>query len=412
MTVSKPTVLLVSQNYYIRGGSDRIFFATAGLLKRRGHQVIPFTAAHPRNWPTAWSRYFPVAADFEQPGLVDLARFIYSRPASIAIRKLLSEHNPDIAHLHIYYGKLTGSILAPLKRAGTPIVQTLHEYKLICPAYTLVCNSQICEACEGHHFWRAVPRKCNRNSLARTLLSVIESYVSRFLGAVDKIDHFIAVSDFVRDKMIQYGVPPKKITTIHNFVNPSTIVPNHKPGEYFLYFGRLERIKGVFTLLKAAAPLTQVPLLIVGDGSARDKLAEMIERRNLKHVQLLGFKQGAELEQLIRNSICTLVPSEWYDPFPVTILESFAHSRPVIASCIGGIPESVTNGVDGFLVEAGNAEALRETMAWMAAHPTEAVEMGLAGRRKVETQFDPETHYQRLMAVYRRVGKFFAHLTF
>jgi glycosyltransferase involved in cell wall biosynthesis len=404
MLLTKPTVLNVSQNYHLRGGSDRVFLALAELLEKQGHQVIPFTAAHPRNQPTAWDSYFPVAADFEQPGLVDLVRFIYSRAASTAIRRLLHEHNPDIAHLHIYYGKLTGSVLAPLKRAGIPIVQTLHEYKLICPVYTLVSNGQICEACEGHHFWRAIPRKCNRNSLVRTLLSVTESYVSMRLGAVGKIDHFIAVSDFVRDKMVQYGVPAQKITTVHNFLDSSTIVPNYKPGEYFLYFGRLERIKGIFTLLEAAAPLKQAQLLIVGDGKARREVAELIERRNLKHIRMLGFKQGNELSQLIQGSLCTIVPSEWYETFGLTVLESFAHARPVIASRIGGIPEIVTHGTDGFLVSPGNPEALREKMEWIATHHrTKAMEMGLAGRRKVETQFDPETHYQQLMEVYRQV---------
>jgi len=404
MPVVKPTVLNVSQNFHVRGGSDRVFFAFAELLKQHGHEVIPFTAAHPKNRrPTVWDSYFPIAADFEQPGLVDLARFVYSRPASAAIRKLLCDHTPDIAHMHIYYGKLTGSILAPLKQADLPIVQTLHEYKLICPVYTLVSNGQICEACEGRHFWKAVPRRCNRNSLTRTFLSVTESYVSRLLGSVDKVDHFIAVSDFVRDKMIQHGVPAHKITTIHNFLDPSTIIPNEKRGEYFLYFGRLERIKGIFTLLEAVAPLQEAPLLIVGDGEARGDLAELIERRELRHVQMLGFKEETELNRLIKGSLCTIVPSEWYEPFGLTVLESFAHARPVIASNIGGIPEIVRHGTDGFLVPPGNVEALREKLEWMAVHPSDAVEMGLLGRQKIETQFDPETYYQGLMDVYNKV---------
>lgn len=399
----KPTILNISQNYYLRGGSDRVFFALTELLKQRGHEVIPFTAAHSKNRSTEWNHYFPIAADFEQPSLVDLARFVYSRPASAAIRELLCDHTPDIAHIHIYYGKLTGSILAPLKQAGLPIVQTLHEYKLICPVYTLVSNDQICEACKGRHFWRAIPRRCNRNSLTRTLLSVTESYVSRFLGSVDKVDHFIAVSDFVRDKMVQHGIPTHKITTIHNFLDPSTTIPNEKRGEYFLYFGRLERIKGIFTLVEAAAPLRETPLLIVGDGGARGDLAELIESENLRHVRMLGFKTESELDRLIKESLCTIIPSKWYEPFGLTVLESFAHGRPVIASRIGGIPEIVTHGTDGFLVPPGDVEALREKLEWMTAHPTDAVEMGLLGRQKIETEFDPETHYQRLMDVYNRL---------
>jgi len=281
-------------------------------------------------------------------------------------------------------------------------VQTLHDYKLICPVSLLVSNNQFCEACRGHQFWQAIPRRCNRNSFARTLLSVTECYISRFLGSVNAIGHFIAVSDFVRKKMLDHGIPAEKISTIHNYIDASGIEPTHRPGEYFLYFGRLERLKGVFTLVEAAAPVTQTPLLIVGDGAARNELAQSIARKNLKHIKLLGFKRGAELEQLIKDSICTLLPSEWYEPFPTTVLESFAHARPVIASSIGGITEMITHGVNGFLVETGNIEAMREKMAWMAENPCKAVEMGMAGRKKVEAIFGPEAHYEKLLRVYQR----------
>lgn len=400
MNQTKLKVLSGSQNYYIRGGSDRIFLMTNELLEKQGHRVIPFAAEHPRNQPTQWAAYFPVAADFEHPGPIDLIRFLYSRPAAQSIRRLVRDHKPDIAHLHIYYGKLTGSILAPLKAAGIPMVQTLHEYKLICPTYSLVSNGQICEACQGRHFWRVIPRRCNRNSLARSLLSATEMYVSRLLGSVRHIDHFIAVSDFLRAKMIEHGIDAGKISTVHNSVDASAIPPNRQVGEYLLYFGRLERLKGLFTLLEAAAPLTQIPLLIVGDGEAREELAALIERRDLAHVQLLGFKQGAELQQLVRGSIATLVPSEWYEPFPTTVLESFAHSRPVIASRIGGITEMITDGHDGFLVEPDDTQALREQMAWLASHRNEAVGMGTAGREKVEAKFSPKVYYRAVMRVY------------
>lgn len=169
-----------------------------------------------------------------------------------------------------------------------------------------------------------------------------------------------------------------------------------------LYFGRLESYKGIFTLVEAAATLKDVPLLIVGDGEARSQLEKVIEQKNLKHVKLLGFKQKDELIPLIRNSICTIAPSEWYETFGLTLVESFAHGRPVIASRIGGMTEIVTDTVDGYLVSPGNIEELRSRMLWMATHQKEAVEMGLAGRLKVETQFHPELHYEKILAVYQK----------
>lgn len=396
-------ILNAGQNYQLRGGSERYQFILSELLEKNGHTVIPFAAANPKNLSSKWSSYFPRGVNFEHPSWLDLAQFIYSIPAAEAIKRLLKNHPLDVAHLHIYYGQLTASILAPLQQAGVPIVQTLHEYKIVCPVYTLVSQGEICQACQGHNFWYATLRRCNRGSVARSLLSTIESYVSKLLGSVRLINHFIAVSHFQRQKVIELGVPAEKVTTIHNFIDTKTIKPNSKPGEYFLYFGRLERLKGLFTLIEAAASLKEIPLLIVGDGEARLELEQLIEQNQYTHIQLLGFKQGNELTELIYHSICTVVPSEWYETFGFTLVESFAQGRPVIASNIGGISEVVTDRVDGILVPPRNAAVLREKMLWLAEHPHDAVAMGQAGRRKVETLFNSNVHYEKLMDVYRKV---------
>src|SRR5919202_139190 len=393
-------ILNAGQNYQLRGGSERYQFILSELLQKNVHRVIPFAVASPKNQATQWSEYFPQGVNFEHPSFTDLIRFIYSRPAANAIKRLLKDTPIDIAHLHIYYGQLTASILAPLQQAGVPIVQTLHKYKIVCPVYTLVSNEEICQACKGHAFWHATLQRCNRGSLARSMLSQVDSYVSKALGSVRNIDHFITVSNFQREKVIELGLPSEKVTTIHNFIDTHTIKPNPEPGEYFLYFGRLERIKGLFTLIEAVSSLKEIPLLIAGEGEARPELEQLIEQKGLKHIHLLGFKRGNELHQLIRNSICTLAPSEWYETFGFTLIESFAHGRPAIASYIGGMSEIVSDTIDGFLVPTKNVEVLREKMLWMAAHRREAVEMGQAGRRKVETQFNPEIHYEKLINVY------------
>lgn len=397
-------VINVGQNYHLRGGSDKYMFSLESLLRDRGHEVIPFASRQAANVETPWSTYFPPQVDFQRPHPVDVLRYVYSQPAREAMRKLVREQAPDIAHLHIYYGQLTASILAPLANAGIPVVQTLHEYKIVCPTYSLFAHGGVCEACEGRHFWRAAARRCNRGSFVRSALSATEAYVSRWLGAVDKVGHFIAVSDFLRDKVVSMGMPRDKITTVHNFMDCTGIDPADGPGTYLLYFGRLERDKGIFTLLDAVAPLRDTPMLIVGDGNERENLQNEITSRGLDHVKLLGFKQGRELRDLIRGSICTVTPSEWYETFGLTLVESFAHGRPVVASRIGGMTEVVSDGVDGFLVEPGDVPVLRERLAWMASHPVDALDMGRQGRAKVEEQFSPERHYEKIMATYKRVG--------
>ncbi len=396
------TILNVSQNYHIRGGSDRYFFTMADLLQKHGHRVVPFTASSPANEPTEWSRYFPRGADFEHPGVGDPIRFLYSGEAVKSMRRLLGDTDVNIAHFHIYYGKITASILGVLKKAGIPLIQTLHEYKLTCPVYSHLSNDEICEACAGKHFWRALPKRCNRNSFARTALSVTEAYFSRMLGAVDKFDHFISVSHFLRKKMIAHGIPQAKISTVHNFVDVRDITPSFIGGDYLLYFGRLHRSKGILTLIEAAAPLKEVPLYIVGDGEAMPEVQKIVRQNDCTHIQLLGFKQGDELRELIRNSLCTLLPSEWYENCPMSVLESYAYGKPVIGADIGGIPELIMDGVDGFLVPSGGTEALREKLLWMYENKTEAIEMGVAGRLKMETEFNADIHYQKIMGVYQQ----------
>ena len=398
----KSTILNVSQNHHVRGGSDRYFFTLAELLQKHGHQVIPFTAASPNNEPSEWERYFPRGADFEQPKIGDLLRFLYSRDAATSIHRLLNNTDVDIAHFHIYHGKLTASILGSVKKAGIPLVQTLHDYKLTCPIAVYLSNDEICEACEGKHFWRALPKRCNRGSLARTALSVTESYVSKTLGAVEKFDHFISVSHFLRKKMISHGIPEDKISTVHNFVDVSNITPNFSGGEYVLYFGRVHGSKGILTLTEAAAPLKQIPLYIVGDGETMPEVQRIIEENGCEHIHLLGFKQGDELRELIQNSLCTVLPSEWYENCPLSVLESYAYGKPVIGADIGGIPELIEDGVDGFLVPSGGQEALRDRLLWMFNHKDEAIEMGRRGRHKMEIAFNADIHYERIMNVYRK----------
>ena len=202
--------------------------------------------------------------------------------------------------------------------------------------------------------------------------------------------------------MISSGIPEDKISTVHNFIDVSDITPSFDVGDYLLYFGRLYRAKGIFTLIEAALPLKHIPLYIVGDGEAVPEIQRMLEQDECEHIHLLGFKQGDELRELIQNSICMVLPSELYENCPMSILEAYAYGKPAIGADIGGIPEIIEDGVDGFLFPAGRKDTLRERLLWMFEHKSEAVEMGRAGRRKVETEFNADIHYERIMNVYQQ----------
>jgi len=396
-------ILNVGSSPSVEGGSDRYTHALAALLERRGHQVLTLT---PRRGPLASDDEIagPPPVETENPGPGDAVRFVYSVPASESVERALSEFRPDVVHLQVYYGQMTASILAPLRRASVPVVQTLHDYKLACPVRTFISRDHVCEACLGRRFWHALPRLCNRGSLARTSLSVLEAYVSRWLGDAETVDRFIAVSEFVRRKMIEHGVTgPERITTVHNFVETGPEPPARGPGEHVLFVGRLSPIKGVSTLLEAAATLAPTPFVIAGDGPSRPSLEREARERGITNVRFVGFVRGTELDELVAGSVCTVLPSIGYETFGLAIVESFAAGRPAVASRVGGMTEVVTDGVDGFLVPPGDPEALHARLAWLLERPDEAVAMGVAGRRKVEHAFGPERHYERVMDVYRSV---------
>ncbi len=402
-------VLQVSQNLFVRGGSDRMFLDTCALLERHGHTVIPFVAKHPDNPPSDFADNFPPAADFDKPGPIDLLRYIYSRPAAKAIRQVIRKHRPDVAHLHIYYGKLTASIIRVLKAEGVPVVHTLHEYRQVSPNYTLVHNDAIDESCCGLSAWRAAAKRFNRGSFSRSALATLEWYVSRALGNQRLIDRFIAISDFQKQLMARHGVPSEKITRVHNFVEPcdeptGPTGQGDDAGAYFLYFGRIERIKGVFTLADAASKCPAINVKIVGEGDAKAELAEYIKQHDIPNVELLGFTAGDALKTLIRESTATVLPAQWYEPFGLTVLESFAQCRPVIVSRMGALPELIDDCRDGLIVTPGSADDLASAMQVLADDPERAHAMGRAGREKLMQRFTPEAHYEQLMRVYQEAG--------
>ena len=262
----------------------------------------------------------------------------------------------------------------------------------------------ICNSCEGQKFWKAIPRKCNRNSFTKTLISVTETYFSRYMGSVSKVDHFIAVSDFMKSKMIENNIDEHKISVIHNFITVTRqrpVIPSNS--NYFLYFGRVERVKGMLTLIKAFEMLPDIDLIIVGEGSMMGDIESELEASQLNNVSLVGFKQGAELENLIENCIGTILPSEWYENCPMSILESFAFGKPVIGTRIGGIPELINDGKDGFLIEVANVNELSEKIKWMHINRSQSYNMGLDGYKKMITEFSPQKHYEKLKMLYTKI---------
>jgi glycosyltransferase involved in cell wall biosynthesis len=407
-------VLQVNKFLHTYGGSETVMFQTADLLQAHGHDVMYFSMRDERNRRSEQAPYFVSNVDFSphvrRHGLGRLqtpmiaARALYSRESAHNIEGLVRETKPDVAHLHNIHHQLSPSILRPLRRLGVPAVMTLHDYKLICPNLMLHANGSICERCKGHRYYEAVLQKCVKKSRLRSAICATEAYAHTATRAYHRgISYYIAPSRFMRDKVIEFGTDPDQVVHLPNFLNLDAFQPNHAAGSYFLYAGRIERVKGVETLLRAASSITgDFDLRIAGDGDIRPELEGRIAASGQRNVHFLGKVPPEQMGEVIHGASCVVVPSEWYENAPMSVLEAFAYGKPVIAARIGGIPELVADGVTGLLFEPGNANDLQRAIERLIERPGLAAEMGRRAREDVEARFGPERHYEGLMAIYER----------
>jgi glycosyltransferase involved in cell wall biosynthesis len=402
-------ILLVNKFYYLRGGAERSFFETKRLLESRGHRVIPFAMQDERNEPTAYARYFVDNVEFNRnhslwEKVAIVPRVVYFRQARRRLERLLRRERVDLAHLHNIAHQISPSILHSLEKFRIPVVQTIHDYKLICPTYTMLVGGQVCERCHGGRYYRAALQRCNKGSFSASLLNVVEMYAHQALGLYrDGIDLFIAPSRFLRRKLIEDGLRSVPILHLPNFIDTQDYTPRYGGQDYCVYFGRLSVEKGVMTLIRSMRGLSGLRLLVVGEGLQRKVLEELIRKENLSNVELLGPLHGDDLKRVVQDSLFVVLPSQCYENCPFSILESFALGKPVIGSNIGGIPELITPGKDGLLFEPGSEEDLKAKMRYLANNRKEVVRMGMNARARIEQKHSIEAHYRDLMTTYHRV---------
>jgi len=402
--------ILYLNNYnYKRGGAESVFMAEAKLMERNGNAVHIFARNHPNNIPSQHDKYFPKqmvtdSVTITMAGLRSLLQLFYNFSAKKRLSNMLQAIHVDVAHAHNIYGGLTTSVLDLLSNKRIPILMTLHDYKLICPNYKLMRGGGICEDCKIGKFHMAIQNRCHKESLAASAIYACETFFNqRFKKYRKNIRFFIAPSLFMKTKFIEFDWPETQIEYVPNFLDISEFEPKFTPGNYFLYLGRLSSEKGITTLFNAFMKIksTNVRLLIVGDGPMRNQLVDIAKADSRIH--FTGYLSGTILRNTTRNARAVIVPSEWYENAPISILEALAFGKPVIGSRIGGIPEMIDDGVNGHLFEAGNVDDLNEKLKIMLSMPSKKImEMGRASRRKVENEYNAELHYERLMNAYHR----------
>jgi glycosyltransferase involved in cell wall biosynthesis len=386
--------VLVVHNYYQQpGGEDATCEQECQLLERSGHQVVFYKRSNKEiEQYTRWQR-LRLSADT-----------VWNERSRTEFRALLERERPDVVHAHNTFVVLSPSIFAACEDLGVPVVQTVQNYRLFCPAATFFRDGKICEECLDHGLLRGVRHGCYHGSRSATaVVALMIAANRRWKTWPAKVGRIIAVTHFSRGKMIEAGLPEEQVVVKPNFVYPD---PGAGSGvrDYALFVGRLSPEKRVATLIDAWSKLPEpIPLKIVGGGPDREALEQQAAQSRLGQVEFLGQIPRPRTIEMIQGARFLVFPSEWYEGFPVTICEAFACGTPVICSRLGAMEEVVADGKTGFHFEPGNTEQLAEKAFWAWNHPQEMREMGRQARREFESKYTAERNYPILMRIYESV---------
>jgi len=399
-------LLNINNYFYRRGGAETVFFDHTALFEEIGWDVVPFAMQHENNLPSPWSDYFVSEIEYgREIGLKDkiiqATKVIYSFEAQNNIKRLIDKARPDVAHAHNIYHHISPAIFSTLKDAGVPVVMTAHDLKLACPSYKMLRDGRICEDCKGGRIHNVALNRCVKGSLAISTVVFAETMLHRTLGLYrNKVDRIAVPSRFYREKLIEWGWPAEKLVHVPNFVDVETFSTYWAEGDYFVFAGRLAPEKGIATLIRATAK-AGTRLVIAGTGPDEAMLKELATSTGAD-VTFAGYLSGEKLFSLIGQSRGLILPSEWFENAPISVLEAYALGRPVIGAAIGGIPEMIREGETGLAAKSGDPDDLARAMADLASRsPSERSAMGLAGREWISKEFSREAYRQRTLDLYQ-----------
>jgi glycosyltransferase involved in cell wall biosynthesis len=385
-------ILLVHNTYQQPGGEDVVFSQERQLLESAGHEVLTYCRSNSE-----------IVGYSAPKRLALVGRMAWAQDSRREIASLLHREKPDLVHVHNTFLMVSPTIYAACREARIPVVQTLHNFRLLCPAATFFRDGQVCEECIKHSLWRAVQHGCYRDSRADTSAVALMLAVHRWRRTWTwGVNCFIALSRFSRQKFIEGGIPAEKIAVKPNFLYAD---PGYRArsGEYALFIGRLSPEKGVVTLLAAWQRLqVRIPLRIIGGGPERELLEAHATQMGLSDLRFLGQLPRDEVIATLRGARFLVFTSELYENFPMTIVEAFACSVPVIASRLGAMQEIVADGRTGLHFLPGDAEDLAQKVEWACTHPKEMEAMGREARAEYEAKYTAERNYPMLMEIYEQ----------
>jgi glycosyltransferase involved in cell wall biosynthesis len=381
--------VLLAHNYYQQpGGEDRVFASEGALLERHGHEVVRYTAHNDR------------VDDYSRLRLA--AKTVWNHDAYREFKALVAQARPDVCHFHNTFPLMSPAVLYAARERDVPVVLTLHNFRLLCPAATLLRDGAVCESCVSKSLpWPGVLHGCYRHSRAASATTALMLVTYRALGAWSRVvDRYIALTEAGRQRFVQGGLPEEKIVVKPNFVEPDPGLSATRE-DYVLFAGRLAPEKGVDTLLAAWRQLgAPVRLRIAGDGPLAGRVREAAERD--PRIEWLRLLPPDRVVDEMRRALLLVTPSIWYEGgLPLTVIEAYATGLPVVASRIGALAELIDHGVTGLHFPPGDAMSLAAAIRSCLHNRDEVANMGRQARRKYESHYTAEMNYRQLMRIYR-----------
>lgn len=408
-------ILLVNYRYYLSGGPERYMFNIKEMLEKNGHEVIPFSIRSKKNVRTPYEKNFVNPIGGQDAAYYDevkktpkaifqlLTRSCYSFEVKRAVQRIIKDKRPDIVYIIHFVNKLSPSVITGAKQMGVPVVLRLSDYFMLCPRFDFLSEKEICEDCLTRGYRCCIRKRCVKGSITASLVRVFSMKVHEILHVYDKVDAFVTPSMFLKDKLVDAGYNREKIHLIPTFTSNNSEDKKFIVGDYGLYFGRIEVEKGVETAILAYEKMPERKLVIMGNDETREarRLKEYTIEHDIRNISFIGHKSGEELENVIKGSRFTVIPSIWYDNLPNTALESFRYSKPVIASNIGSLPELVLDGFNGMLFRPGDADDLADKIEKLDSNGNLIEEMGNNSRHLLQERFSAEAHYKLLMSLFQ-----------
>ena len=399
-------ILHVNKFGYRRSGAESYMLDLIELQQRAGHETAVFSMTHPRNEPSPFAQHYAPHVEYDPlpAGIAGKVRasalMLWNRKASSGLAAVIAQFRPDVAHLHNVYHQLSPSVLRPLRQSRTPVVMTLHDFKLVCPTHAMLDHGRPCEACLPHSFHQSALHRCKNDSVVASGLLGFELGVHRLFGAYGGVHRFICPSEFLASKMRKGGLYPDRLRHLPNFANIPDEAAADNPSGPFVFVGRLVRPKAVDVLIDAIALVPGARLEIVADGPERAALEQQAAVVAPSQVRFLGHVDRDTVASIMSAARAVVLPSRSYENQPMVLLEAMALGVPVIGTDLGGIPELVDGGRTGLLVPVDDPPGLAAAMQALMTNPTTARVMGDAGRERAIAVHAPERHLAQLNAIY------------